>query len=226
MSKKEAFETWWRYACDFSFWMLSCNTKPCCLRHTKLHMYLLATTVQPWYREAMIARCEAYIDSMTKVSKAPFCTELLEQILGQSKRHSGEIITKHWLGKMRKLKRFHANGFLCWFQKTWAHKSPRAHAGFDPVSMFLRCGQCKSRRLTNHEDGLKKPYAHSWYLYIRFYLNDLSIEYISELNTMYAWKQRLPCVCVWVVGIYRWCAHACECEHLHLATSLKSQSAK
>ena len=73
-----------------------------------------------------------------------------------------------WLGKMRKLKRCHANGLLCWFQKTWAYKSPRAHAGFDPVSMFLRCGPCKSWRLTSHEEGLKKPYVHSWYLYIRF----------------------------------------------------------
>ena len=201
MSKKEAFETWWRYACDFSFWMLSCNTKPCCLRHTKLYMYLLATTVQPWYREATIARCEAYIDSMTKVSKAPFCTELLEQILGQSKRQSSEIITKHGLEKCASWKDFMPTVFCADSRRLGPTKSPRAHAGFDPVSMFLRCGQCKSRRLTNHEDGLKKPDAHSWYLYIRFFLEDLSIEYISELNTRCAWKQRLPWIrrkCIYI----------------------------
>ena len=39
-------------------------------------------------------------------------------------------------------------------------------------------------------------------MYIRFFLEDLTIEFISELNTVYAWKQRLRWLCRKCIYIY------------------------
>ena len=176
--------------------MLSCNTKPCCPRHCKGHLYLLAKALQPWDREARIARCEAYIDSMTKVSKAPFCTELLEQILGQSTRHSDAIIPKHGSEKCASWKDVMPVVFCADSSRHGAKKAEGHMRNSIRWACFWGVGHVKKGwRLSNHEDGLKKPYAHSWYLYTRVYLDGLSIGSISELNTMHTWIQRLPWMC-------------------------------